>query len=309
LGFTGFSDLSGRGQLILDGDPLLMSSFANDGERQTAINLFTMAGAPIAISDRIDTIGDNAHFLLNPEVLALRKAGLVGKPVFNNSHGFEYDPTSRDPERWIGQLPDGSWAVALFNRQDGPGPRTMAIDFASVLGLSGPAAVRDLWTHQDLGSMTSYQVDLAPHASVLLSVVPEGPARFQAEVGAWAGSARFDNAVGGHQGTGYVTGLDGPQSSVAVAVSVHRGGTHRLLCRVANSTGRPLTLSLRGLDPTDGSSRGTATASVPSTPAWHSWQTVATTLTMAAGTNLVVCSMAPPGTGSVHLDYLALIEL
>ena len=80
-----------------------------------------MAGAPIAIGDRVDTIGDNAHFFQNPEVLALRKAGLVGKPVFNNSHGFEFDPSSRDPERWIGQLPDGSWAVALFNRDDGPG--------------------------------------------------------------------------------------------------------------------------------------------------------------------------------------------
>ena len=120
LGFTGFSDISGRGQMILDGDPLIMQSFTRDDERQSAINLFTMAGAAIAITDQVDTIGDNAHVFQNREVLALRKAGLVGKPVFNNSHGFEYDPSSRDPERWIGQLPDGSWAVALFNREDGP---------------------------------------------------------------------------------------------------------------------------------------------------------------------------------------------
>jgi hypothetical protein len=57
LGFTGFADISGRGQMILDGDPLIMQSFANDGERQSAINLFTMAGAPIAITDQVDTIG------------------------------------------------------------------------------------------------------------------------------------------------------------------------------------------------------------------------------------------------------------
>ena len=130
-----------------------------------------MAGAPIAITDHVDTIGNHAHVFQNREVLALRTAGLVGKPVFNNSHGFEYDPSSRDPERWIGQLPDGSWAVALFNREDGPAG-TKAIDFAAVLGLIGPAAVRDLWAHQDLGSMTSYQVTLAPHASVLLSMCP-----------------------------------------------------------------------------------------------------------------------------------------
>ena len=200
-----------------------------------------MAGAPIAIADRVDTIGDNAHIFQNREVLALRKAGLVGKPVFNNSHGFEYDPSSRDPERWIGQLPDGSWAVALFNREDGPGTVTKSIDFAAVLGLTGPAAVRDLWAHEDLGSMTSYQVALAPHASVLLSVVPQGPAHFQAEVGAWAGSARFENTFGGHEGMGYVTGLDTEGSSVAVAISVPGAGSRRLLCRVANSTGSPST--------------------------------------------------------------------
>ena len=105
LGFTGFADISGRGQMILDGDPLIISSFASDNERQSAINLFTMAGAAIAITDRFDTIGDNAHIYQNLEVLALRQAGLVGKPIFTNSHGFEYDPSSRDPERWIGQLP------------------------------------------------------------------------------------------------------------------------------------------------------------------------------------------------------------
>ena len=125
--------------------------------------------------------------------------------------------TSRDSERWIGQLPDGSWAVALFNRADGAANVTKSIEFADVLGFTGPAAVRDLWAHQDLGSMTSYQTSLGPHASVLLLSVPQGPAHFQADVGAWAGSARFGNTFGGHEGMGYVTGLDTEGSSVAVA--------------------------------------------------------------------------------------------
>ncbi len=306
LGFTGFSDVSGRGQLILDGDPLLISSFADAAEKQTAINLFTMAGAPIAIVDRVDTIGDNAPFFQNAEVLALRKAGLTGKPVYNNSHGFEFDPSSRDPERWIGQLPDGSWAVALFNREDGPGPRVISINFAAVLGFSGPASVRDLWAHEDLGSMTSYQANLAPHASVLLLVVPPGPAHYQAEVGAWAGSARFENTFGGHRGMGYVTGLDTEGSSVAVAMSVHSAGPRRVLFHVANSTGSPSKLTVRALDTATGRPHGTATLDVPHTPAWTSWQTVPLTLTMAAGTNLVACSVASPDQGGVNLDYVAL---
>jgi len=264
-----------------------------------------MAGAPIAIADRVDTIGNNAHIFQNPEVLALRGAGLVGKPIFSNSHGFEYDTSSRDPERWIGQLPDGSWAVALFNRKDGPGNRTKAINFATALGFTGPATVRDLWAHKDLGSMTSYKVTLAPHASVLLSVVPHGPAQFQAEVGAWAGSARFENTFAGHTGMGYVTGLDTQGSSVTVPIAVPTAGDRRLLCRVANATGSPSQLMVRALDPTTGTVHGTAMLEVPSTPAWTSWQTVPIVLTMAASTNLVMCSVEQSGQGPVNIDYLA----
>ena len=63
LGFTGFSDVSGRGQVALDGDPTIISSFSTDDQRRSAINLFIMAGAPIAIGDRYDTIGPNALVL------------------------------------------------------------------------------------------------------------------------------------------------------------------------------------------------------------------------------------------------------
>jgi alpha-glucosidase len=306
LGLTGYADISGRGQMILDGDPLIMQSFANDAERQSAINLFTIAGAPIAIADDLDMIGHNAHVFQNREVLQLRADGLVGKPIFTNSHGFEYDPASRDPERWIGQLPDGRWAIALFNREDGPGTRTKSIDFAAALGFAGPAAVRDLWAHKSLGSMTRYEVALAPHSSVLLLVTPNGTTRFQAEVGAWAGSARFENTFGGHLGMGYVTGLDTVGSSVAVAVSVHGAGRHELLCRAANATGTPSSLTVRALDPASGKVHGTAALHVPKTRAWSEWQTVPITLTMAKGTNLVVCSVDTPDEGGVNLDSFAL---
>jgi alpha-glucosidase len=291
--------------VILDGDPLIMHSFSGEAERRSAINLFTMAGAAIAITDTIDTIGDNARLFQNREVLALREAGLVGKPVFNNSHAFEYDLSSRDPERWIGQLPDGRWAVALFNRDDGPGNKTRSIDFAAVLGFAGRAAVRDLWAREDLGSMTRYQVSLAPHASVLLLVDPPGPPQFQAEVGAWAGSARFENTFRGHTAMGYVTGLDTEGASVAVAISVQGAGRHRLACRVANATGRPSSLTIRALDPATGTVHGTATLHVPSAAAWTSWRTVAVTLPMADGTNLVVCSVDASDAGGVNLDHLA----
>ena len=183
---------------------------------------------------------------------------------------------------------------------------TKSLDFANVLGFTGPATVRDLWAHQDLGSMTSYQVTLGPHASVLLSIVPHGPAHFQAEVGAWAGSAGFENTFGGHEGMGYVTGLDTEGSSVAVAMSAPRAGSRRLLCRVANATGSPSTLTVRALDPQTGHVHGTTILLVPSATAWTEWRTVPVTLTMAAGLNLVVCGVESPDQGGVNLDSLAL---
>ena len=304
MGFTGFADISGRGQVILDGDPLIMRTFTRDEERQSTINLFTMAGAAIAITDHVDTIAGNAHIFQNREVLALRKEGLVGKPVFNNSHALDYDPTSRDPERWIGQLPDGSWAVALFNRSDVTA--TKSITFAEVLGFSGTAAVRDLWAHQDLGSMTGYQVALGPHASVLLSVAPQATPHFQAEVGAWAGSARFENTFGGHEGMGYVTDLVNVGSSVALGMAVPKGGSTRLHCRVANATGSPSTLTVRALHPQTGRVHGSAILRVPSSTAWTAWKTVPVTLGMAAGTNLVVLSVESPDQGGINVDFVAL---
>jgi alpha-glucosidase len=304
MGFTGFADISGRGQVILDGDPLIMRTFTRDEERQSTVNLFTIAGAAIAITDQVDTIAGNAHIFQNREVLALRKAGLVGKPVFNNSHSFDYDPSSRDPERWIGQLPDGSWAVALFNRSDDAA--TKAIDFSDILGFSGPASVRDLWAHQDLGSMTSYQATLTPHASVLLSVAPRGSAHFQAEVGAWAGSARFENTFAGHEGMGYVTDLKNVGTSVAMGIAAPKAGSRRLLCRVANATGSRSALTVRALNPETGQVHGSAILHVPSSSAWTAWQTVPVMLTMAAGTNLVLCSVDSPEQGGINLDYVSL---
>ena len=154
--------------------------------------------------------------------------------------------------------------------------------------------------------MTSYQTSLGPHGSVLLSVVPQGAAHFQAEVGAWAGSAGFGNTFGGHEGMGYVTGLEAVGSSVAVAVSVPKAGSRRIVCHVANATGTPSALTVRALDPATGNVHGTTTLNVPSASAWTSWTSVPVILNMTAGTNLVVCSVESSDQGGVNLDYLTL---
>jgi hypothetical protein len=154
--------------------------------------------------------------------------------------------------------------------------------------------------------MTGVQVGLAPHASVLLTVKPQGPTHFQADVGAWAGSARFEKTFAGHEGMGYVTDLQTEGSSVAIAIAVSNAGRRRLECHVANATGSASTLTVRALDPKTGRVHGSAVLHVPSTAAWTSWRTVPVTLSMAAGTNLVVCSVESADQGGVNLDYVAL---
>jgi len=290
--------------VILDGDPIIISSFGNDDERKTAINLFTMAGAAIAITDRYDTIGSNASFFQNPEVLAVHHAGLVGKPVYYNTHGFFFDSTSRDPERWIGQLSDGSWVVGLFNRGDGPESTAKAIDFSAALGLSKPAAVRDLWAHKNLGTMTGWNVSLRPHASSLIKVVPQGPIHYEAEVGAWQGATRFENTYRGYEGLGYVTGLDSPGSRVTWTIAVKKTGRYTLACHVANATGKVSTLKVISSDPTNGHIHGSTQLSVPSRANWSRWQIAKATVDLAAGENVIALAHEHDNIGSVNVDYV-----
>jgi hypothetical protein len=305
-GFTGFSDVSGAGQLTLDGDPLILASFAHDEDRQSAINLFVMAGAAIAIADQYDTIGTNASFYSNQEVLDLRDAGLVGKPVYLNSHSYDYDQSGRDSERWVGQLPDGSWVVGLFNRADDPAPVTRSVDFESILGLMKPAQVRDLWAHQDMGSFTSWTANLGPHESSLVKVTPQEAVRYQAQVGTLTGTACFENTVPGHTGSGYVTGLDAAGSSVGVAVSVEKSGTRTLNFRVANGRGQPVGLTVTTQDPHTGASRGSGHLSLKASLSWSEWHDVSVPLQLTSGTNLVVLSVDAEGSAGPNIDSFAI---
>ena len=307
LGFTGFADRNGRGQLILDGDFLVLSGFADDDERRSAVSLFTMAGSPLAIADRVDTIGDNARFYTDPEILALHDQGLAGKPYFTSGTPYSTDPHSRDSERWAGQLPDGTWAVALFNRGDDPAPAVRTLDFAADLGINGPAAVRDLWEHRDLGPMTELSAGLAPHACQLVRVTPhEAVRRYQAAFAAWGGGAGFANDHGGHRAMGYVTGLDTPGATVTFAIEPHRPGPHQVRLRYANATGAAATQRVFVRTETGEHVHSPVTVSFPHLADWDTWGTVTARLDLHAGVNLVTVARTDQDTGAIHLGHIEL---
>jgi hypothetical protein len=304
-GFTGWSDVSGPGLVGLDGDFMIASSFASDDERRTAISLFTLAGSPICVSDTPETIGATAWVFENPEVIALNQAGLVGKPIYHSDHGWNWDQTSRDTERWVGQLPDGSWVVGLFNRSDGVATRS--IDFTTELGLADPVEVRDLWTHQDLGPHSSYAVSLPEHGCALLRLTPPtGPRRYDAQLGGWSGRTTFGNTVPGHLGTGYAAGLDAEGSAVSFAVDGGAGGRRHLTVRYApDGTGRtPVTVTvLAGQTGRDLGRSRRVRVDLPAAPAGH-WSTHALAVPLYAGRNVVVVAGAAGLRHTVNVDSI-----
>lgn len=281
-GFTYWSDVTGRGQIIADGDFLRLNTFNTDEEKKSAISLFTMAGSPICIADQYDTIGNDAHFYQNTEIIALNQMGLVGKPI------------NHDSERWAGQLPDGSWIVGLFNRSTSAEIKT--IDFYNDLGINGSATVRDLWLHQDLQSMTEYSVNLNPRDSVVLKIVPSGK-KYEAEVASMIGTKKDDDHKD-YSGFGFVDNMESVGSKVKFCVSADTAGTYNLNIRYANgSTGiRTASLYVNGVDVTQ--------VQLPALANWDTWGNYQLPIILNQGDNLIDIQYDAVDTGYVNIDYI-----
>jgi hypothetical protein len=157
-GFIYWSQVAGRNKMILDGDFIRLNTMANKEEKKTVISLHLMAGGPLTPADQHNTIGNDLWLYQNREMLALNEDGFVGKPLSN-------DPTKEESQVWTGQMANGDWIIGLFNREDTV--KTRSISFSD-LGFSGPAQVRDLWAHADLGAMESVAAQVPPHGCIIL---------------------------------------------------------------------------------------------------------------------------------------------
>jgi alpha-galactosidase len=134
-------------------------------EDRTQMSLWSILAAPLLAGN------DLTH--MDPQVLSI----LTNKDVI----AVDQDPkgvqghrvTQQGPlEVWAKPLADGSVAVGLFNR--GAGPEKMAVNFREI-GVSDPAAVRDLWTHQQVeSSARSYSAVVPEHGVVMIRVSPGG---------------------------------------------------------------------------------------------------------------------------------------
>ncbi len=128
-------------------------------EDRTNFSLWAILAAPlIAGNDLTAMTPEVQSILLNREVIAVDQDPL-GK---EGDRAYETGPL----QVWTRSLVGGDLAVALFNGV--ASPTEMTLNLAKV-GWRGPAAVRDLWAHRDLGDVrSSYTVMTPGHGVVLL---------------------------------------------------------------------------------------------------------------------------------------------
>ena len=149
-----------------DLDSLEIGDGPHDGitavEKQSAMTLWCISCSSLFTgADLTHLDPDDFKMLTNREVIAIDQAGRVATPI-----------SQATPQQvWRAKNPDGSFTVALFNLANAS---TTVTASWSDLGLKGSAAVRDLWSHSDLGEFEKeFSANLEPHACRLLMVKPK----------------------------------------------------------------------------------------------------------------------------------------
>ncbi|MGW5135882.1 alpha-galactosidase D [Streptomyces sp. NPDC004135] len=243
-------------------------------ERQSYATLWAIAKSPLYTGDdltRLDAYG--LSLLTNREVIAVNQgAAPPARPV-----------TPSDPQQvWASRNPDGSRTVALFNLADRPAAVTA--HWAS-LGLTGKAAVRDLWNHENLGTHTDRITQALPaHGSRLFTVTPRGAALtttgYEAESAANtlsgnASPADCSACSGGRKvGNLYLGG-----KLTFHKVVVDRPGTYQVKVAYVSGDPRAVEVSANG--------GGATSHRFRSTGDWGTAETVSVPVTLKAGANTI----------------------
>ena len=151
-----------------DLDSLEVGNGTTDGitntEQQTAMTLWAMANAPLFLGGDLTKLTNYGKTLLfNDEVLNVDQSGHPARQVTGG-----YTPV------WVSNLGNGSYYVAIFNLN--AFPTSVTVDWKD-LGFLGAYAMRDLWSHAQLGPSYQSFTDVLPgHGVRLLKVTAAGQA-------------------------------------------------------------------------------------------------------------------------------------
>jgi alpha-galactosidase len=163
IGFAqgGLSNFAGPGHW---NDPDMLeigNGVLTPDEARTQMSLWSLLAAPLLAGNDLSKMdSDSLSILNNHDVLRIDQdsAGRQGNRVWNEG----------PLEIWARSLTDGSVAVGLFNRNQGP--VEMPLDL-KLLGFERAIKVRDVWQHKDLAPIQGSKAFLvAPHGVVLLVI-------------------------------------------------------------------------------------------------------------------------------------------
>jgi alpha-galactosidase len=130
-------------------------------EYLTHMSLWALLAAPLLAGNDVRNMdGETKAILTNSEVIAVDQdsKGIQGHRLWDEG----------PLELWAKPLADGSYAVGLFNRGESQLPITLTFQ---MLGFTGSARLRDLWSHQDLPPRKdSYTAAVPKHGVVMLKV-------------------------------------------------------------------------------------------------------------------------------------------
>ncbi len=130
-------------------------------EYVTHMSLWALLAAPLLAGNDLRSMdADTKQILMNADVIAVDQdaKGNQGHRVWDEG----------PLEIWARSLADNGSAVGLFNR--GESEFKITLDFKTI-GVTGPVRLRDLWQHQDLGTMNgSYTAAVPKHGAVMLRI-------------------------------------------------------------------------------------------------------------------------------------------
>ncbi|KAL4512006.1 hypothetical protein ABPG72_012851 [Tetrahymena utriculariae] len=135
-------------------------------EYEAHFALWALLKSPLLIGCDLSNMSDDTiRILTNKEIIAINqdRLGIQGHRVKKSGLWFW------SWQLWMGQLTDGV-AVILFNTS--AWERNLSFTFKEV-GIVGPATIRDLYQHEDLGVFTnSFSANVPKHGVVVVKVVP-----------------------------------------------------------------------------------------------------------------------------------------
>jgi alpha-galactosidase len=130
-------------------------------EYLTHMSLWALLAAPLLAGNDLRSMdAETKEILTNPEIISVDQdaKGVQGHRIWDEG----------PLEIWAKRLADGGNAVGLFNR--GESELKITLDF-QMLGIMGPARLRNLWEHKDLGSLSGSHTAVVPeHGVVMLKV-------------------------------------------------------------------------------------------------------------------------------------------